>query len=282
MDTEEAAAVAGMATALSSRTALLQMEEDSWKAQVAKLQLWTSIVRSQQDVAVFNRSVDEFEGVRANLISTSTGSMVASLGRFRSTIVRSATVAVDSIYSAITCSSGSSENKNKSTNAVGTGVVTGYKEVWDLTETSAKQLLQYNLSSLNDSIILYSSDTSVASTIAASEWIEIRSLLDSLLQSIRKGVSTEEGTISTSVFRTHEVVLRDLLEQIDAALSSCSHRPQTIAAATASGESSAPIIAMLKECIQLVVDVQLGSQLCGVLLYHLLSSSIQVGRLVCR
>jgi hypothetical protein len=277
MDTEEAAAVAAMSTALSSRTALLQMEEDSWKAQVAKLQLWTSIVRSQQDVAVFNRSVDEFEGVRANLISTSTGSMVASLGRFRSTIVRSATVAVDSIYSAITCSSGSSENKNKSTNAGGTGVVTGYKEVWDLTETSAKQLLQYNLSSLNDSIILYSSDTSVASTIAASEWIEIRSLLESLLQSIRKGVSTEEG-ISTSVFRTHEVVLRDLLEQIDAALSSCSHRPQTIVAATASGESSAPIIAMLKECIQLVVDVQLGSQLCGVLLYHLLSSSIQVGR----
>ena len=275
MDTEGAAAVAAMATALSSRTALLQMEEDSWKAQVAKLQLWTSIVRSQQDVTVFNRSVDEFEGVRANLISTSTGSMVASLGRFRSTIVRSATVAVDSIYSAITCSSGSSENKNKSTNGGGTGVVAGYKEVWDLTEASAKQLLLYNLSSLNDSIILYSSDTSVAS-IAASEWIAIRSLLESLLQSIRKGVSTEEG-ISTSVFRTHEVVLRDLVEQIDAALSSCSHRPQTIAAA-ASGESSAPIIAMLKECIQLVVDVQLGSQLCGVLLYHLLSSSIQVGR----
>ena len=275
MDTEGAAAVAAMATALSSRTALLQMEEDSWKAQVAKLQLWTSIVRSQQDVTVFNRSVDEFEGVRANLISTSTGSMVASLGRFRSTIVRSATVAVDSIYSAITCSSGSSENKNKSTNGGGRGVVAGYKEVWDLTEASAKQLLLYNLSSLNDSIILYSSDTSVAS-IAASEWIAIRSLLESLLQSIRKGVSTEEG-ISTSVFRTHEVVLRDLVEQIDAALSSCSHRPQTIAAA-ASGESSAPIIAMLKECIQLVVDVQLGSQLCGVLLYHLLSSSIQVGR----
>ena len=264
-----------MATALSSRTALLQMEEDSWKAQVAKLQLWTSIVRSQQDVTVFNRSVDEFEGVRANLISTSTGSMVASLGRFRSTIVRSATVAVDSIYSAITCSSGSSENKNKSTNGGGRGVVAGYKEVWDLTEASAKQLLLYNLSSLNDSIILYSSDTSVAS-IAASEWIAIRSLLESLLQSIRKGVSTEEG-ISTSVFRTHEVVLRDLVEQIDAALSSCPHRQQTIAAA-ASGESSAPIIAMLKECIQLVVDVQLGSQLCGVLLYHLLSSSIQVGR----
>lgn len=264
-----------MAAALSSRTTLLQMEEDSWKAQVAKLQLWTSIVRSQQDVAVFNRSVDEFEGVRANLISTSTGSMVASLGRFRSTIVRAATVAVDSIYSAITCSSDSSENqKKKSTNAGGTGVATGYKEVWDLTETSAKQLLLYNLSFLNDSIIQYSSDTSEAS-IATSEWIAIKSLLESLLQSIRKGASTEEG-ISTSVFRTHEVVLRDLVGQIDAALSSCSHRPQTIAAA-ASGESSAPIIAMLKECNQLVVDVQLGSQLCGVLLYHLLSSSIQVG-----
>lgn len=281
-------AMAAMAVALSSKTALLQMEEDSWKAQVAKLQLWTAIVRSQQDVAVFNRSVEEFEGVRANLISTSTGSMVASLGRFRSTIVRTATVAVDSIYSAITCSSSSSSSsentiKNNSTSAgagggVG-GVATGYKEVWDLTEASAKQLLRYNLSSLNDSIIQYSSNASVAS-IAASEWIAIKALLELLLQSIRKGVSTEGG-ISTGggggggVFRT---VLHDLVEQIDGVLSSCSHRPQTTDAAAASSECSAPIIAMLKECTQLVVDVQLGSQLCGVLLYHLLSSSIQVGR----
>lgn len=271
-------AAAAMAVAQSSKTAvlLLQMEEDSWKAQVAKLQLWTSLVRSQQDVAVFSRSVEEFEGIRANLISTSTASMVASLGRFRSTIIRTATVAVDSIYSAITCSSSSisisisSEKKSKSTHAGG-AVATGYKEVWDLTETSAKQLLLYNLSSLRDSLIQYSSDASVAS-IAASEWIAIKSLLEVLLQSmIHKNASTGD------VFRTHEVVLHDLVEQIDGAMSSCSHHPQTTATAAASVESSAPIIAMLKECIQLVVDVQLGAQLCGVLLYHLLSSSIQVG-----
>ena len=270
-------AAAAMAVAQSSKTAvlLLQMEEDSWKAQVAKLQLWTSLVRSQQDVAVFSRSVEEFEGIRANLISTSTASMVASLGRFRSTIIRTATVAVDSIYSAITCSttssiSISSEKKSKSTHAGG-AVATGYKEVWDLTETSAKQLLLYNLSSLRDSLIQYSSDASVAS-IAASEWIAIKSLLEVLLQSmIHKNASTGD------VFRTHEVVLHDLVEQIDGAMSSCSHHPQTTATAAASVESSAPIIAMLKECIQLVVDVQLGAQLCGVLLYHLLSSSIQVG-----
>lgn len=277
-------AAAAMAVAQSSKTAvlLLQMEEDSWKAQVAKLQLWTSLVRSQQDVTVFSRSVEEFEGIRANLISTSTASMVASLGRFRSTIIRTATVAVDSIYSAITCSSIStsisisSEKKNKSTHAGGASgaVATGYKEVWDLTETSAKQLLLYNLSSLRDSVIQYSSDASVAS-IAASEWTAIKSLLEVLLQSIHRNASTVGD-----VFRTHEVVLHDLVEQIDGALSSCSHRPQTTAtaAAAASVESSAPIIAMLKECIQLVVDVQLGAQLCGVLLYHLLSSSIQVGR----
>lgn len=277
-------AAAAMAVAQSSKTAvlLLQMEEDSWKAQVAKLQLWTSLVRSQQDVAVFSRSVEEFEGIRANLISTSTASMVASLGRFRSTIIRTATVAVDSIYSAITCSSIStsisisSEKKNKSTHAGGTGgaVATGYKEVWDLTETSAKQLLLYNLSSLRDSVIQYSSDASVAS-IAASEWIAIKSLLEVLLQSM---IHRNASTVG-DVFRTHEVVLHDLVEQIDGAMSSCSHHPQTTAtAAAASVESSAPIIAMLKECIQLVVDVQLGAQLCGVLLYHLLSSSIQVGR----
>jgi len=248
---------------------LLQMEEVSWKAQVAKLQLWTSVIQSQQDLSVFNQSVTEFEGIKANLISTSTASMVASLGRFRSTIVRAATVAVDSIYSAITCR----ENKS-STPLSSLFVVSGYKEVWDLTEASSKQLLLYNLFTLKDSLSQHSIDVSDASIIDVTEWTAIKSLLDLLLQSIHKHASA----LGVSVFRAHEVVIHDLMAQIDDTLQSssssslcCSNHLQSI-----SGESSLPIIAMLKECHQFVMDIQLGSQLCGVLLYHLLSSSIQV------